>query len=410
MKKLLLIFYAMIFTHCISFAQVSVGGIAFVGYNADNPDQFTIILTEYLTAGTQIYFTDAGWTGSILYASEGGILWTVPAGDLPTNTMVTFTGGGSGGFTTFPTGILEAGVSVSHGSVVASGVAASMALSTNGDEILAFTGSVASPTFIACLNFNGAWSWTGTNSAEQTLLPPGLTDGLDCVVLNDRDNGIINCLIIPDPATVSDYNTSSNWIYNDATRYTLPPIIGTCEFLLPLTLLSFSGENVAGANKLTWVTTDEINVSGFEIERSVDAYDFSTIAFVPVNGETTNEQYYQFADDAILANTMYYRLKMMETDLSFTYSAIIAIHNVIDFSLQIFPNPVNENATIFIDANTNLNASSIQLFDATGRLINILNTENTNSAIQINTTDLIPGIYFIEVMVNGIPYAASFVK
>ena len=73
-----------------------------------------------------------GMVGSAIYASEGGILWTVPSGGVPTNTMVTFTGGGAGGFTTFPSGNLEAGVTVSSGTIAASGIAASMALTTNG--------------------------------------------------------------------------------------------------------------------------------------------------------------------------------------------------------------------------------------------------------------------------------------
>jgi len=410
MKKVLLVIYAMIFTHVISFTQVSVGGIAFVGYNADNPDQFTIILTEYLAAGTQMYFSDAGWTGSALYASEGAILWTVPAGDLPTNTMVTFTGGGIGGFTSFPTGILEAGVSVSHGSVVASGVAASMAFSTNGDEILAFTGSIASPVFIACLNFNGAWSWTGANSSEQTLIPPGLTDGLNCALLPDRDNGIINCLALPDPATVSDYNTAANWIWNDVTRYTLPPTIGTCEFLLPLTLLSFTGENVLSANELTWVTANELNVLGFEIERSANAVDFVSIAFIAATGENAFENGYQFIDDAIAANTFYYRLKIMESDFGYAYSPIIAINTKSDVAIKIYPNPVNENGTISIASNNTI-VSSIKLFDGTGRLIKILNAENIDvSNYMFNTADLVHGIYTIEVVLNGNAYSTSFIK
>ena len=120
MKKKGYVLYALLLTHIISQAQVAPGDIAFVGYNADNNDQFTIITTNYLEDGTQIYFVDAGWTGTAIYASEGGILWTVPSGGVPTNTMVTFTGGGAGGFTTFPSGNLEAGVTVSSGTIAAS--------------------------------------------------------------------------------------------------------------------------------------------------------------------------------------------------------------------------------------------------------------------------------------------------
>ena len=107
MKKKGYVLYALLLTLIISQAQVAPGDIAFVGYNADNNDQFTIITTNYLEDGTQIYFVDAGWTGTAIYASEGGILWPVPSGGVPTNTMVTFPGGGAGALTTFPSGNLK---------------------------------------------------------------------------------------------------------------------------------------------------------------------------------------------------------------------------------------------------------------------------------------------------------------
>lgn len=405
MKKAFALLLIIIAVPFYGFNQVSVGGIAFVGYNGDNPDQFTIILTEYLAGGTTIYFTDAGWTGTALYGSEGSILWTVPAGGLATNTMVTFTAGAAGGFTSFPSGILEAGVTVSEGTVVASGVAASMAFSTNGDEILAFTGSVASPTFIAAINFNGAWSWTGTNSAEQTLLPPGLTDGVDCILLGDRDNGIIDCLLLPDPAMVSDFNTAAYWLNNDATRYTLPPTIGDCELLLPITLLSFSGEVQATGNYLFWETAEEINALKFEVERSFNGLNFIKVGEIEASGSN----HYYFTDDIQLSGTFYYRLRLIDNDFSETLSAVIVLQHDASAAVSLYPNPASNQATVHYPATFNLN--TIQLLDITGKLIPLAYTPgNYANSFLVNTTNLLPGIYVLVLMSPTENLSLYFVK
>lgn len=408
MKYLSILIYAVI-AHLTCTAQIAAGDIAFVGFNADNPDQFTIITTNYLEDGTQIYFTDAGWTGTALYASEGSILWTVPTGGLPTNTMVTFTGAGAGGFTTFPTGTLETGVSVSSGTLVASGIAASMALTTNGDQILAFTGSIASPVFIACANFNGSWSWTGTNNSEQTLTPPGLTSGTDCVVLSDRDNGKIDCLLLPDPATVSDYNNASNWVYNDATRYTLPPTLGTCEFLLPLDLIAFDGAISENGNQLNWTTANEIDIKEFIIERSANGESFIAVGAVDAIGDALSANSYEFIDDMPAGGEMYYRLKITNLDNTYTYSKIILIEDELTNTIKLFPNPVTDYATLIFS--NNCNNCNIQIYSANGKVIkNLAVSVNGQQHLEINTQNLQPGFYVISIVGDAVNLAIPFIK
>lgn len=409
MKKKAIIFYALLYTLVIGQAQTAAGDIAFVGFNADNNDQFTIITTNYLEDGTQIYFVDAGWTGTAIYASEGGILWTVPSGGLPTNTMVTFTGAGAGGFTTFPTGSLEVGASVTAGTIAASGIAASMALTTSGDQILAFTGSVASPTFIAAANFNGAWSWTGTNNSEQSLLPPGLTSGTNCVLLSDRDNGKIDCLLLPDPASLSDYNNAANWVFNDAIRYTLPPTLGTCEFLLPLDLIAFNGYSTSSGNQLEWITANEIQVSGFEIQRSENGIDFSTIGHIQAIGTSDNTLTYQFFDDFLLAEQTYYRLKIIDLNDTFTYSNIIQVSNNGKSEITLFPNPVSDYTNIIFP--NNCESVQIQLYTSTGSFLRGINIENrNNNQLEINTSDLPHGMFMLLIHCEETTVTLPFIK
>ncbi len=389
------IFIIPIFLNTCLFAQPVGGDIAFLGFNSDNPDQFTIIITNYLDDGTVLYFTDAGWTGSAFYAFEGHIKWTVPTGGVAGGTMVTFTGGAAGAFTAFGTGALEPAAAVSLGNLAATASTSQMAFSTNGDAIIAYIGSIAAPTCIACVNFNGAWTFAGANLAEQSLLPPGLTNGVTCVLLPDRDNQVIDCDLLPQPAVASDYNTAAYWVYNDATRYVLPPTIGLCDLVLPIIIKSFYAIEKSNATILNWITASEINALEFNLEKSDGISDFYSIATIQAEGNSISEQYYTYLDDANFSGTDYYRLKLIDTDLSFVYSDIIAVNKQDQMNsntaIIIYPNPVDDMLHFTIQGNFEPEEITIISIDGT-QITNVILDENIIEAHHLSA-----GIYIMQI-------------
>ena len=116
------------------------------------------------------------------------------------------------------------------------------------------------------------------------------------------------------------------------------------HIVLPVTLLNFTASYIADNNvKVSWSTTDEIDVDYFEVERSTDATGFIGVERVnadaslnPVHEYTVNDLLYN-----INGNMVYYRLRMVDKNGKFTYSKVIAIkleqqENV----LSVFPNPL----------------------------------------------------------------------
>jgi hypothetical protein len=65
-------------------AQLGPGDIAFVGFNADAPDNLAFVALKDIPANTRIYFCDANWNGTSFPSGEGDFSWTsssvVPAG------------------------------------------------------------------------------------------------------------------------------------------------------------------------------------------------------------------------------------------------------------------------------------------------------------------------------------------
>ena len=402
-------------THTSILSQtVSIGDIAFLGFNSDNTDQFSIIATNYIESGVPIFFTDAGWNGTNFYASEGHFQWNVPAGGLPTNTIITFTGGGAGGFTIFGTGLMEAGANATSGTLSSTASTQSMALSTAGDQIICYTGTIAAPNFIACINFNGSWS-PATNS-NQTSIPTGLTVGTNCALLNNQDNGIVNCLLIPDPSTIADYNNPANWVYNDATRYVLPPVIGPCDLLLPIVLEDFYATEFNNSTQLSWITSTELNTLQFVIEKSSSSEEFKTIGTLNAAGNSTTIQNYQFTDDEISNSPVYYRLKVINSDNSFEYSKTIVVNGSSTSSslqnINLYPNPVINELNI----QTNFAISEIKSLDVlntTGQKTNItirdLNSEENN--LLIDLSDIAVGYYLMRAsLINGNTIIIPFIK
>ena len=176
---------------------------------------------------------------------------------------------------------------------------------------------------------------------------------------------------------------------------------------LPLKLLSFNGAYRNQRTTLSWVTENEQNVSGFQIERSTDGVNYAAIASQTAKGGAGRADY-NSSDDLTNANgTMFfYRLKMIDIDGRFTYSQVVLIRKdrkAIN-GMSISPNPVisGTTATAKFDATV---ASTIELkvLDMSGRIVltqqnNVY--EGANSVVINNLNRLQPGMYILQ-MKNG---------
>ena len=74
----------------------------------------------------------------------------------------------------------------------------------------------------------------------------------------------------------------------------------------------------------------------------------------------------------------------------------LSIHNVIDYSTTVYPNPAKHNITI---ENTNFTINSIEIYNITGQLV-ISEYVNSMSTI-LNTSDLEKGVYLLDIKSNN---------
>ncbi|MES2655985.1 MAG: T9SS type A sorting domain-containing protein [Bacteroidota bacterium] len=177
---------------------------------------------------------------------------------------------------------------------------------------------------------------------------------------------------------------------------------------LPVKLVSFTANNVEGNVQLKWITANEINNKGFEVERSVDGKNFSSIGFIKGAGNTNKTTNYSKIDlgafVATSSNVLYYRLKQVDFDGTPTYSNQVAVNEneLVSNGVKIYPNPFNKTLTVDIASDINTN-TTIAITDISGKVISttLVPVSIGNNTTTLPNLDLLTaGIYFVKVS-NG---------
>lgn len=136
--------------------------------------------------------------------------------------------------------------------------------------------------------------------------------------------------------------------------------------VLPVELISFDATIADTKIELKWRISRENNLSGFEIQKSLNGIDWERIDFIESTGATDTPKDYEGIDKTPTFGKNYYRLKQIDLDGTFQYSDVI----IIDYAqskeeLHISPNPTSGIISITgIEQNTFLN-----IYDIYGRKI-----------------------------------------
>lgn len=115
--------------------------------------------------------------------------------------------------------------------------------------------------------------------------------------------------------------------------------------VLPVELLVFDGEQTSSGNLLFWKTASETDNLGFEVQKSKDAREWSTLDFVDGVGNSLEINRYEFLDKTPYGKN-YYRLKQIDFNGAYSFSNIIQINNGDLNKTTIYPNPSHGQLSI----------------------------------------------------------------
>lgn len=183
---------------------------------------------------------------------------------------------------------------------------------------------------------------------------------------------------------------------------------------LPIRLISYEGINYQFENKMNWRVASEENVFYYAIMRSYDEVNFHEIGRVDAKNQYDMLVDYHFVDQFPgNRKTVFYKLKIVDFDGSYSYSPLIQIEKLVNGNeiKGVFPNPTNMNLTI--ETQQKMSAySQIYLTDIQGKIIYqiAINELDENSTI-VNLSELRNGLYFLNVIKkNGEKYLTLITK
>lgn len=186
-------------------------------------------------------------------------------------------------------------------------------------------------------------------------------------------------------------------------------ISGASNTPLPVSLLSFDGENEGDVNQLRWTTASEINNAGFDVERSAEGTVFEKIGFVTGADNSTAINNYKYDDANLTAPYYYYRLRQVDHNGVSEYSRTIFIRRA-DRSkpFVLMPNPAKERFYLLLKSDQPTDVS-VKVFSAGGELVYSSQSNVIDGRVVIEPKEVADGIYFVSVEIGAQRYTERVV-
>ncbi|HYE54901.1 MAG TPA: T9SS type A sorting domain-containing protein [Chitinophagaceae bacterium] len=188
---------------------------------------------------------------------------------------------------------------------------------------------------------------------------------------------------------VRSRDAAGNWSISNVAEFqrTIP---------LPVTWKSFVAEKRNAQVYLEWQTENEVNNDRYEVEHSLDGLNYHKVATTPAqSGPGTHKySYLHHQPDQNVLN--YYRIKQIDVDGKFTWSATRTVRMDQHRSLIVLtPNP----ASNFIEIRSPERNITVKLFNLEGRQVQSALMPAGNG--RMNITGLAAGSYLAVIEKNG---------
>jgi hypothetical protein len=208
------------------------------------------------------------------------------------------------------------------------------------------------------------------NSGQFTYTPPAnFTGGNVQFTYRVRDNG--------SPSN----NTTS------VVTLTYPHVSMT---ILPVNVSSFTAQRAPNGVQLAWTVGAEANVNRYEVERSTNGYQFTTIGTVTATGNRD----YRFTDVQSVKGTAYYRVRNVDNNGDNQYTAVQKYdHNQAATVLKAIPSVTTGAITLQHPLVTD--NGLFTLSNAAGKTVQTFTPALNTSTTPVDVSGYPAGVYFL---------------
>lgn len=250
------------------------------------------------------------------------------------------------------------------------------------------------------------------SGSTQTYTPPG--GGTESVANDSYDIWVGTTKEINDGAAT----TASAELKQFKFLYPSSSANATLEFdnfiiteltTLPISLTSFTGKPVDQAVLLNWVTASEKDNQSFEILKSYDGKNFSTLTTVTGAGNSDSEKAYSFTDENPYPGTNYYQLTQTDVNGAVSVAKTISVNsNVKGVKLSAYAAASSVSINI---SSPNQSNGTLTLYDIAGRKIESKQVALIKGFNEVSfAQSLNKGIYFVNLITDGTTTSLKFVK
>lgn len=171
--------------------------------------------------------------------------------------------------------------------------------------------------------------------------------------------------------------------------------VSKSNIALPIALINFTATAANCTANLAWATAVESNSSFYIVEASTDGINFTQLAKVSSQNSATGANYIYVATLGNSSNT-YFRLKAVDNDGQFTYSATVMVKGMgnceTGITVKVFPNPTSN----IVSLQNTTTGDMITLYDMNGK--KMMGTIATGTNQSINIGRYAKGNYLLQII------------
>ncbi len=186
-------------------------------------------------------------------------------------------------------------------------------------------------------------------------------------------------------------------------------VLFTTTGIVPLDWQYVKAQLINNETLVSWATSQETNTSMFEIEHSLDGINFAKIGNQNAAGNSNSTSYYNFTHLKPAAGFNYYRIKQIDVNGTYKYSAIVKVLNKNDIKETIIaPNPVADILNVVEPVSIFIN--SMDVYDTKGGLIIHKNIQSDVQVYSLPVTILKTGNYVLKINYKNDSKTVRFIK
>ncbi len=285
--------------------------------------------------------------------------------------------------------------------------------------------------FIRSKDANGIWSLTNFSVFDNSaIMPYPAAPGAPPAVSNmeyfiDSDPGFGNAtpLTVPgNPGDISNYAVNINlsgslgvgthylYIRSKQNPWSITSVVPfTAASSVPVTWMFVKAQVVNKKTLVSWATAQESNTLKFEIEHSKDGRSFGKVGEVAAAGNSSSIRNYSLTHAQPVSGFNYYRIKQIDLDGQFKYSAVVTVLKREDlFQTLVAPNPVKE--VLNIVEPKDVYVATAEIYTISGSLLMRKTIKGNVQVYSLPVSNLTHGNYILKITYKSDSKTFKFIK